>query len=302
MNKIRLSIIFLIMVISSLSLTATKIMLITIPKSGTHLLHKCLSLIDREKMPFGYKMELPFQEWYEVLKPQNSLPPPDHWKGPFHPSMIHTSVDEVKKSYSYRKNHYSFHTYYTEDYNNFLDAKHFKKILLLRDPRAVLVSFANMVKDGFEPHHKINFEDLLLDLIDGRQQHYISWAASKNHAYPVIWEIGLCAFYRLYLPFIETKNCLTLRFENLVGKMGGGSAKLQRAEIAKILKHLNMYVDDKKIEYAMSNLFGDSTTFNQGTIDGWKKHFTPRIKAAFKAVPDANKLLVLLGYEKNLDW
>lgn len=281
---------------------SAKLMLITIPKSGTHLLHKCLNLIDKRKLPFSYGGELPFQKWYEQSKEKNALPPPNHWKGQFHPSTINETVLAIKKSCTDKKNDYSSHAYYTEDYNVFLDSKNFKKIVMLRDPRAIVVSYANMVKDGFEPHHKVDFEDLLLDLIDGRQQHYISWATSKNTAYPAIWEMGLCNFYKLYLPFISTKNCLTVRFENLVGEQGGGSQELQRAEIQKILKHLGIFLDSRRFDKVMEKLFGDSVTFYQGTIDGWKKYFTPKIKEAFKAVPGANELLVLLGYEQNADW
>ncbi len=279
----------------------SKVMLITIPKSGTHLLEKCLYLLDKRNYPYDYNEELPFEHRWAVNKNRNHTPP-NHWKGNLYRGNLTGAIEAVRRTCVLNSKHYKSHIYYAPDYNNILDAYRFKKILLLRDPRAVLVSFANMVKEGFEPDHQIDFEDLLLDLIDGRQQHYIPWASSRHPVYPYVWEIGMCNFYALYLPFMQTKNCLTVQFENLVGAKGGGSDELQVNEVKKIVDHLGIKLSVEKMKILMHDLFGDSATFHQGTIDGWKKYFTPVIKEAFKKVKGANEFLVALGYEKKLDW
>ncbi len=277
------------------------VMLITIPKSGTHLLEKCLYLMDSKNLGYDYNEKFNFEERWKLNNIKDQLPP-DHWKGTWHPSTVSTSISKIKRNYSDKNAAYKSHMWYRDDYDYFLDGKNFRKILLLRDPRAVLVSFANMVKDGFKPSHKIEFEDLLLDLIDGRQKNYIPWASSKHPAYPFVWEVGMCNFYKHYLPFIRSKNCLTIRFENLVGGKGGGSDELQVHEIKQIAQHVGVAVSDNKIVEIMSDLFGGSATFNQGTIDGWKKYFTPVVKEAFKKAPGANALLLALGYERDINW
>ncbi len=281
--------------------TPNKVMLITIPKSGTHLLEKCLYIIDSEHLNYDYNEKFNFEARWKKNKGKDHVPP-NHWKGPFHPSVVHLRFLSIQKNYSDSKIAYKNHLYFHGDYNDFLDSKNFKKILLLRDPRAILVSFANMVKEGFEPDHKIDFEDLLLDLIDGRQKNYIPWASSRHPAYPLIWEVGICNFYRLYLPFMGTKNCLTVRFENLIGVKGNGTNELQLNEIKQIAQHVGVALSDTKVAEIMHSLFGESATFNQGTIDGWKKYFTPVVKEAFKTFSGANELLITLGYEKDANW
>ncbi len=277
------------------------VMLITIPKSGTHLVEKCLYLMDNKTLSYNYNEKFNFPYRWKKNKEKDHVPP-NYWRGDLHPSVIQRVVLGIKRSYSDRKTAYKDHLYYDEGYDNFLDGKNFKKILLLRDPRAVIVSFANMVKDGFESDHKIDFEDLLLDLIDGRQKNYISWASSRHTAYPFIWEVGICNFYKMYLPFIRSKNCLTIRFENLVGVNGGGTYVRQVHEIKQLAHHIGIVLGDNKVAEIMSNLFGNSATFHQGTIDGWKKYFTPVVKAAFKNVAGANALLIALGYERDVNW
>jgi hypothetical protein len=43
-----------------------------------------------------------------------------------------------------------------------------------------------------------------------------------------------------------------------------------------------------------------SVTFRRGSVDGWREHFTPRVKEAFKARD--NGWTVALGYEANEEW
>lgn len=281
--------------------TFNKVMLITIPKSGTHLVEKCLCLMNPEVFNYDYNETFNFEKRWERNKDKNHTPP-NHWRGDLRQDNIINIVAQVKKSIKKDKTAYKGHMYYSHVYNDFLDMHQFNKILLLRDPRAVLVSFANMVKDGFEPDHKIDFQDLLLDLIDARQKHYAPWASSKHTAYPLIWDHGICEFYRWYLPFMETKNCLVLRFEDLVGEKGGGSNERQLSAIRLLAKHVRVSLDSTQVQNIIENLFGGSATFNQGSIDGWKKYFNDEVKMAFKNMAGANELLIELGYEKNANW
>ncbi len=274
-----------------------------IPKCGRHLLAKCLALMDHAQISANYLGTLTAERDYAQHKRLNTLPPPNHYRGKGHPlvegPLPARLVESFKKSH---KHHYWNHFAYSPEYNRFLDSMNVTKFLMIRDPRAMLLSFAHMVKEGFEPGQEVEFEALVLDLIDGRKKSYIPWGVSRHTAYPTVWEIGICDFYKSYLSFMESKNCLTVRFENLVGSKGGGSDELQRAEIKKIAEHVGVTLDDVKIASIANDLFGGSSTFREGKIDGWKKYFTPAMKAAFKAVPGADALLVALGYETDVNW
>ena len=295
--------IFSMQTICSVEVATQKITSIMIPKCGTHLLFKCLHLLDPLYMRAKYKQYFPFEKWYAANKYRNRLSPPNHYKGQRHPTIagnlpkifvrIMEKSDEI---------YFNTHFHFTPEFNNFLDTKNSKKILMIRDPRAFLVSFAFMIKEGFEKDQHIELEPLMLDLIDCRQKNYISWGVSRHDSYPWVWEIGVCNFFKAFLSFAETKNCLVVHFEHLVGAKGGGSDELQMKEIEQIAKHIGVDLDDLKAKEVAQNLFGDSTTFREGKIDGWKKYFTLGIKAAFKSVPGADELLVALGYEKDKNW
>lgn len=280
-----------------------KVVCIMVPKCGTHLLLKCLSLMDHERMPFKYVGNLDPARRYKLDQRRNQFPPPNHYKGSEHP-LIEGPLPLAFVHYMKyaRQNHFWHHFAYTQEYDAFLDSKNALKFLMLRDPRAMLISFAFMVKEGFEKGQEIDLEPLVLDLIDGRKKNYIKWAVSRHAAYPTIWEIGICNFYKTYLPFIRSKNCKVVKFENLVGAQGGGSNALQAEEIRQIARHVGITIDENKTAAIVTDLFGGSSTFREGKIDGWKKYFTPAIKEAFKAVPYANDLLIALGYEKNRNW
>ncbi len=279
-----------------------KITSIMIPKCGTHLLLKCLHLLDGH-MSKKYNQSFPFEKWYAANKPRNMLPPPNHYKGLRHPTIAgNLPTRFIKYMEQSTGIYFDTHFHFTSEFNNFLDMQNSKKILMIRDPRAFLVSFAFMVKEGFEQDQHIDLEPLMLDLIDGRQQNYIHWGVSRHASYPWVWETGVCNFFKAFLPFIETKNCLVVKFEHLVGAKGGGSDALQMKEIKMIAQHIGVKIDNLKVKKIAQDLFGDSTTFREGKIDGWKNYFSPTIKEAFKKVPGANALLIALGYERDENW
>ena len=175
-------------------------------------------------------------------------------------------------------------------------------LMIMRDPRDMIVSFAHMVQTDKVTGATIDLETLLLDLVDGRQKNYIRWATETHDAYPVIWEVGVCAYYRQFLPFIKFKKCLVVRFEDLVGEQGGGSRLVQLATIQRIAEHIGKPVTFDQSAVVAAELFGGTGTFREGQIGSWKKYFTPPVKAAFKAAPGANQLLIELGYEKDDQW
>ena len=166
----------------------------------------------------------------------------------------------------------------------------------------MVVSEACMIQKGYEQGQYIELEPLLLDLIDGRKKNYIPWGVEVHECYPVIWEMGISDYYKSFLPFIYSKNCVTVRFEDLVGERGGGSAERQAKVIWQIAAHVGKNITLEQSQAIGKEMFGGTGTFREGTIDGWKKHFTPAVKQAFKNVPGANELLIALGYEKDTSW
>ncbi len=281
------------------------IVCITMPKCGTHLLLKCISLFESPGLTTNYDGidNIKPSAFAEALyKRVNQYDPPHHFKGRLHtptvgpfPKILATTMKNTKDRLFWS------HWPYTQEAAKFLDNKTIANFFVIRDPRAMLVSMAHMVKDSWHGEHA-NIEDIVWDFIDGRQKNFIRWGVTVHEAYPLIWELGVTDFYKLYLPWMHAKNFYTVRFENLIGNKGGGSDELQLQEIKNIATHAGVTLPLEKIITIRDQLFGGSTTFREGKTDGWKKLFSPEMKVAYKKAPGATQLLIDLGYEANDQW
>ncbi len=107
-------------------------------------------------------------------------------------------------------------------------------------------------------------------------------------------------FYNRFLPWRMCGNVCVVRFEDLVGPNGGGSAQAQRDSIRKIAQHIGIDLSEDDISDIMAKIFGKGLTFRRGKIGAWRSHFSENHKKLFKQV--AGDLLFELDYEKNPDW
>lgn len=286
-----------------------KVICVTIPKSGTHLLLKCLTLFDQPNMTFKFDGNIESYKPVGARKKKfdrlNRFDPPHHYKGEFDL----TTEGPISKRFVARIHEkptqrlfWASHWPYTKEADAYFGSKAVGNFFIIRDPRDMIVSMAHMVQRGWNGEFYENVQDLIFDFIDGRQKHFLRWAVEVHSAYPLLWEYGVVGFYNMYLPWMNAKKFYTVRFENLVGAKGGGSDEAQFEEIKKMAEHIGLKLAPEKIKEIGENLFGGSKTFRSGQIGGWKKHFTPEMKAAFKKAPGANQLLIDLGYEKDENW
>jgi hypothetical protein len=284
------------------------IMCISIPKCGTHLLLKCLELLGDQR--FGYYCK-PEQKLFKKI---TSPTPPHHTKGRFYfaqlnpvpKEMIDATLTSLEKNITQMHNQNKIilhdHLPYFREVEDYLNAKTRARFFIFRDPRAMIVSMAYMIKDGWEKDQHASPQDLTWDFINSKKKHFIPWGVANHGFYPLLWEIGVVNFYRLYLPWMRANNVYTVRFEDLVGSKGGGSDAAQEKTIYGLAQHIGITLSQEKFAHVKNKLFGNSGTFREGKIDGWKKNFTPAMKKAFKKVPGANQLLIELGYEKDENW
>ena len=128
----------------------------------------------------------------------------------------------------------------------------------------------------------------------------MSWV--DDVCYPMVYELGITKFYKLYLPWMRVYKFLTIKFEDLIGFAGGGDETKQKLVIANIARHLNIKPQKKLLNKVVKNLFGGTGTFRKGQIGSWRYEFTAEMKNAYKSVPGACQLLIDLGYEKDSNW
>jgi len=269
---------------------AHKSLIVTVPKSGTHLLKKCIILLNMDGVKFSHKKA---STAYHVTNMHNSE----------HPSLVNIFKDQKI---------ITRHLLHTEKTEKFVEQNTYANLFLIRDPRSQLVSAAFATKKKRIGAQKRSIEELLLDFILARNENFIPMARHSQFQQiqpdeilfklDLLWRIGILGFYNRFIPWMKAKNFYTVRFENLVGPRGGGSEQTQIQEIKNITQHFGLTRSDEEIKHIANNLFGDTNTFREGKIDSWKKEFTPAVKKAFKANSELMQMLITLGYEKDCNW
>jgi sulfotransferase 6B1 len=242
----------------------------SIPKAGTHLLRKCLHLFPG-LVDAGVHLDISLQtsKIYNLLE-----------------NMPDGGVATA-------------HLLYQKEYADILKKLTYKTILIIRDPRDIVVSFVHHVMNTDQHYLNRYFHSLpddearIMASIVGVKEKIVSWE-----------DVALRDIGDLCYAFMEWSSeeitCL-VHFERLVGPLGGGDRSLQIREIIRIAHHLGINLSATDIASISDGVFDvASPTFRKGIIGDWHNQFTSAHKQAFKDV--AGQLLIDLGYVSNFDW
>lgn len=247
-----------------------QIVQISIPKAGTYLLSKGVNLLTDRRMA--------------VLDDIITFNKAKYYHLPVNDLEILTSLSETE--------FWVTHLFYTQEYAAFLHKKDCVKFFIYRDPRDQVVSFAFYMLANLQAWPRaatMSFDELLLDIIT-------NGSTFDNHP-PAK---GVAQLYKAYLPWLHEKDVLSIRFEDLVGPRGGGSAHAQLATIYKIGQRLGLDLTFTQYDEIAHKLFGGTGTFREGKIGAWKKYFKKEHREVFKRM--AGDILIQLGYEQDLSW
>lgn len=191
-----------------------------------------------------------------------------------------------------RGSHGYGHFHYSDELAGLLREMGMKTILILRDPRDVVVSHASHIYRGVRNRLHKHFQTLSEQ---ERLMSCIRGCVADGYEFRSVDKR-----FRAVLPWLSQPFNYTTFFEKLVGVKGGGSHEAQIEELTNIANHLGMACTRQDIEHIPERLFGTSATFHRGQIGSWNRSFNEEHKAAFKEV--AGQVLVDLGYEKDFDW
>ncbi len=190
------------------------------------------------------------------------------------------------------------HLSYTPEWHALIKQRHMRMIVIIRDPRDIVVSHYNYVtyidkRHRLRPYYlqmKDDSERLMASIRgftpqDGNPQGHL---LDINARFRAIWE------WRNYQAHV-------VRFEDLVGPLGGGDEERQLNAIESICDYLGIAISpQEKRDIAGKLFYRKSETFRKGVIGDWKHHFSEEHKRAFKEI--AGQLLVDLGYESDEKW
>lgn len=245
------------------SVPKLRILANSVPKAGTHLLKKCLGLL------------------------------PDVFDTRIHLDIgLDAQTLQAHLESAANGGFFTAHLPYWAPYIKMLEDLQYKTILMLRDPRDLVISFAHFVTKTKDHYLHTYYQQLAND-----NERITNTIVGLDDG--TLFDIG--TLHQIFLGWSQSSNNCIIRFENLVGPMGGGSYDTQVREIKQIADHLIIELSVAKIERIAGRLFDTaSPTFRKGVIGDWKNHFSAQHKQVFKNV--AGQLLIDLGYETDFDW
>ena len=237
-----------------------RVLLNSIPKSGTHLLERALEHLPPLRNAGRRTLLAPKGVNASVLAVVGGISRGQFLNGhiPFYPELDHV-----------------------------VRSKGIRMLLMTRDPRDVAVSLCKYLQKIDQTHRSHPYMAALAN-------DEARLTAAIEGVPGVVEPTG--TVFRRYLPWAECDYCLLCRFEDLVGAQGGGSDDKQRETLAQIGEFLEIPLAPGDANRIAAQIFSTkSSTFNKGKIQAWRSVFTPEQAAQFAS--DNADILRRCGYE-----
>lgn len=162
-----------------------------------------------------------------------------------------------------------------------------KTILIVRDPRSVVVSQYKYISDidVTHPTHDIinqyeNISDKLRACILGVDGHIEA----------------VVDVYRSYSAWLEREDTLVVKFEDLVGKNGGGDDATRKSKIYEIAHFLGIDINSNAYSAIVENIGSPNTsTYRSGNVHDWKNYLDGDLELVLKE--EFSGLEVKFGYQ-----
>jgi hypothetical protein len=224
---------------------APKILCVSIPKAGTHLLERAICLYPR---------------LYRKMLPTVSEENVERWGG-FPRLVTKVRPGQVVAA------HLRFHA----EYPDIIDRGGIRPIFLIRDPRDIVVSQVHYVSKRTD--HRLH--GLFEGLPDVKERLRLAIEGDPEHAV-----VSIADRLDYFAGWLDA--ALVVRFEDLVGPDGGGDRDRQDATLRSIYDYLGVDVDRQALARIGDRLFSaDSPTFRSGAIGGWRRSFDAELEALF---------------------
>jgi sulfotransferase 6B1 len=238
---------------------APRVLCVSIPKAGTHLLERALCLHPR---------------LYRKLLPTITNSSLRRWDG-LDGLLAKVRPGEVIAS----------HLRFDPAFLDVADRRGVAVVFLVRDPRDLVISQANYVSRRSD--HRFN--RLFAQRAGFRERLELAIAGDPEHGLRSVGER-----LQVYEGWLRS-NALVVRFEDLVGAGGGGDADRQAEAVRAIYRHIGMPIGDAFVTEMCGRLFSpESPTFRKGAIGQWRDLFDRELEELFDRT--AGDMMRVYGY------
>jgi len=261
----------------------SRILVNSLPKSGTHLLTKAVELFgyqeymthhdNRHQTDSTLPLLLNYRQAKLAQKIDNPQQANDIGIGAFSPYYVNADSLRYWLEQLAAKQYIQGHLPWHPQLSDLLDSLDYRYVVIIRDPRAVVASLlpfimnaaktdmgAHFLAADFEP---LSFRQRLDFILDG------GFAKQANLAVQAFSEV----FYAM-LAWQQQTGCLLLRFEDLIGEQGGGDNGLQYRSVVNIAEHLGYEADHLSEQQIASIYSPKARTFRSGQIKSWQQNLS----------------------------
>lgn len=262
--------------------TEHRVFLNSLPKSGTFLLSRTLELLgyqDCSRVDRGQAapLYLNYRQARRFLEASGLPPEPDPSQAVHVGTQVPVSVPVTLMrewlSWVPSGEFFVAHVSHSPALSPLLEALNYRHVFIIRDPRAVIPSLLSFILNtrGLATPHFLEG-----DMKDKPLAERLDLILRGGHAERSGMEIqSFDTIYRAMLAWQREPSCLLVRFEDLVGPMGGGDRARQLSTVARIAAHLGLPFDDAARAKVDSIYSPASPTFRLGQIDSWRQTMDP---------------------------
>ncbi|WP_341580054.1 hypothetical protein [Microbacterium schleiferi] len=229
---------------------ADPVMVNTLAKAGTHLLMSLLDAFPAYRFS-GRHFTFSVIDLHEPELTERN-------------ARLARQMSKVRRG-QYMTGHLAYH----DSIARTVDDAGFRQLLVVRDPRALIVSGALYMR-SYERHplhatvarRFTSDADVIRGVIAGFDQDN-----GTRHLRPMSERLDA------FVPWLDEPGALLVRFEDLVGSAGGGTDELQFETARRISEHLGLDAGPDTVRAAASAAFDTrAATFRSGEIEGWRRH------------------------------
>lgn len=272
-----------------------KVIVNSLPKSGTHLLGKLMEVLG-------------FQEWNPgltgaLIRETHRNPLRNHLKRQRRPEAgknglwIDLDIANNMVSREWLHGHLnkipdgsfvSGHLPYSAEISEFLQIHGFKILHIIRDPRDVLLSYINYQKTRANfPFHKefnhMSLDESIAHVLDQKKVKCIVAAPLADRIENGIgWLLDPAVYFT--------------KFESLIGPKGGASVKEQLNVVSQVCVYLGLNLSLTRLKEISGKVFDSSSkTFHKGAVAQWRSVFNERQQALINE--KLAESIVSMGYD-----